>query len=230
MHFLRPTRLTWAAVAAIGGAVAASGAYLAWQYPTLPPLLAVHFGPHNTANGWQFKTWFRVMLPVIVQVALGGVSLVIATLLLWRPHDRGASGGDMLAARVAAEAVALFTSIWTLFQAYAAVALVGMWRRETGGLGPAYLLVLNAGILLSVVVAVRAHLTFGQPDARPDVPEHWRFRQLYLNRADPALFVPTRDGLRWTLNFGRPITAIIMAITLTIGVVVPFIILRLLLR
>ena len=50
----------------------------------------------------------------------------------------------------------------------------------------------------------------GQPAPKPYAPEHWRFGQLYKNSDDPALFVPTRDGSRWTLNFGRPVAAALM--------------------
>jgi uncharacterized membrane protein len=62
------------------------------------------------------------------------------------------------------------------------------------------------------------------------VPEHWRLGRLYRNPDDPALFVPTRDGSRWTLNFGRPVAAALIALVLGIGVVGPTMILVLLLR
>jgi uncharacterized membrane protein len=62
------------------------------------------------------------------------------------------------------------------------------------------------------------------------VSEHWRFSQLYKNPEDPALFVPTRDGTRWTLNFGRPIAAALLGVILMLGVVAPTIILALALR
>ena len=65
---------------------------------------------------------------------------------------------------------------------------------------------------------------------RPFVPEHWRFSQLYKNADDPALFVPTRDGTRWTLNFGRPIAAALLGVILVLGVVAPTVILVLALR
>jgi len=70
----------------------------------------------------------------------------------------------------------------------------------------------------------------GRPDPRPFVPGHWRLGQLYRNPDDPALFVPTRNGLHWTLNFGRPIAAALMATILFLGIVLPVVILGLLLR
>jgi uncharacterized membrane protein len=62
------------------------------------------------------------------------------------------------------------------------------------------------------------------------VAAHWRLGQLYKNSADPALFVPTRNGSRWTLNFGRPATAALLVVILVVGVVGPTVILMLALR
>jgi uncharacterized membrane protein len=70
----------------------------------------------------------------------------------------------------------------------------------------------------------------GRPEPRLFVAQHWRFGQLYKNPDDPALFVPTRDGSRWTLNFGRPVAAALIALILGVGVLGPTIILGLLLR
>ena len=69
-----------------------------------------------------------------------------------------------------------------------------------------------------------------RPTSVTFVAAHWRLGQLYRNPADPALFVPTRDGTRWTLNFGRPVAAALMGLILGIGIVGPTIILGLLLR
>ena len=105
-----------------------------------------------------------------------------------------------------------------------------MWQREMADRGSLYSLLELAGFGLTIAIAVRTHVRLGRPAPRPFVAEHWRFGQLYRNATDPALFVPTRDGSRWTLNFGRPATAALMGIVLGIGVIGPTIILGLLLR
>jgi len=171
------------------------------------------------------------LIPVFVQVALTLTLGSIGALLLSRPHgthDEAAS--DVKAASAAAECVALMTLIWVAFQGYAAVALVGMWQRERAGLGALYTCLELAGILLTIVAAVRAHGRVGRPGRRPFVAEHWHLGQLYRNPGDPALFVPTRDGARWTLNFGRPAAALLMVLILGFGIIGPTLILRLLLR
>ena len=204
--------------------------FLFSRYDSLPWLLPVHFKPNGFPNGWQYKTVARVLMPVFVQLALvitlGGVALLLLS------RSDGAQSGDTpdaKAAAAAAEAVLLLTLIWVAFQAYAAIALTRMWTRERAGLG-SYTTLEIVGVVLTLVVSVRARFKLGRPDPRPFVPEHWRFGQLYRNPNDPALFVPTRSGDRWTLNFGRPVAAALMGIILLVGCIGPTVILVLLLR
>jgi len=230
-RLVRPTFITWLALAASVVVVTGTVAFLVVRYDRLPDLLPVHFKADGAPNGWQYKTVWRVLMPAFVQVALVATFGSVGVLLLSRAHgehDRDAA--DVQAASAATEAVALIALIWIAFQAYAAFALEGMWYRQREGLGVLYTGLEITGVVASVVVFARARLRLGNPEPRPFVPEHWRFGQLYKNPADPALFVPTRDGTRWTLNFGRPVAAGLMGIILAVGIIGPAVILRLLLR
>ena len=230
-QMVRPTVLTKVAVVAGVAAIAWSVSFLLVRYAALPSELPVHFMSNGRPDGWQFKTYWRVLLPVFVQAALALILGAIGTLLLSRAHGvHDIDAPDVKAAATAAEAVALLTLIWVLFQGYVAVALAVMWQRQREGLGPVYNYLEIAGLVLTVVVSVRAHSRLGRPAARPFVAEHWRYGQLYKNAADPALFVPTRHGRRWTLNFGRPVAAALMGLVLALGIVCPAVILGLLLR
>ena len=171
------------------------------------------------------------MMPVLVQLALASTFGAIGFLLLSRRHGaHDAQAPDVRAAAVAAEAVTLIALIWVAFQGYAAWALVRMWTVERAGLGVVHASSSFSVSSLTGVVAVRAHGHLGRPVPRPYVAAHWRFGQLYKNRHDPALFVPTRDGSRWTLNFGRPKAAALLGLILLIGIVGPTVILILALR
>jgi uncharacterized membrane protein len=221
----------------------ATTVYLLLSYGSLPELLPVHFKRGGVANGWQYKTLGRVLLPALIQLLLAVTFGAIALLLLSRPAvasslpDRttDAEGesrlpADVRAAQAAAETVLLMAFIWVAFQAYGAYALVRMWTSGFGHLGRLYTVFEVVGLLLTGVVAVRGHVRVGRPAPRPYVAEHWRFGQLYKNPNDPALFVPTRDGSRWTLNFGRPGAAALLAVVLAVGVVGPTTILIMTLR
>ena len=225
------TPLTRAAVRVMVLTILGTAMFLVVQYPSLPSLLAVHFKVNGFPNGWQFRTMPRVLMPVFVQLALATTLGAIGVVLLSR---RRAEGGDTepdaKAAAATTEAVMLIALIWVAFQAYAATALVGMWTSERAGLGWWYVCLEVQGFLLTVIVAVRAQARVGRPVPRPFVPEHWRFGQLYANASDPALLVPARDGLRWTLNFGRPMATALLGVILAIGILGPTAILALLLR
>lgn len=255
-HIVMPTRLTWIAIAAILATISFTAAFLIARYPSLPFLLPVHFNRVDRANGWQYKTYARVLMPVLVQSALALTLGAIGTLLLSRSHHldddvarewapspgfgdpghssrsegRGSARAEEIAASTAAEAVALFALIWVMFQAYAGLALVAMWQRGRGGLGDWYVVATTAGVVLSAIVAVRAHKRLGRPAPRQFVAEHWRFGQLYRNPGDPALFVPTRDGSGWTINFGRPVATALIVFIVAIGIVGPTVLFSLMLR
>lgn len=261
-RLITPTRLARHAARASVVTILATAAYLVVCYPSLPALLPVHFRSGGVANGWQYKTLSRVLLPVFIQVSLAVTFGAIASLLLSRSRrgtdsagsgttaasadrlvpDETLDGGpagegpppdhapDIRAALAAAETVLLMAVIWIAFQAYAAYALVRMWSTGVGHLGVLYTVLEWGGLLLTGVVAVRGRARVGRPVPRPYVATHWRLGQLYKNPDDPALFVPARDGVRWTLNFGRPVAAALLGVVLTVGVIGPTIILILALR
>ena len=199
-----PTRATVIAAFFTAITIAATATVLLIAYPSMPDLLPVHF-VHGVPNGWQFRTVPRVIAPVAVQATLAITLWSVAALLLSRPHGAlEAAEPDVRAAAAAAEAVVLIALIWVAFQAFAGVTLAWMWMSHGSSL-PLYTPGELVGAALSIGVAIRAQRRLGRPVPRPFVPAHWRLGQLYKNPNDPALFVPTRDGRRWTLNFGRPV-------------------------
>jgi uncharacterized membrane protein len=230
-RIVRPTPLTWLAISASLSAIVFSAGFALTYYSSLPVVLPVHFMRNGYPNGWQYKTYARVLIPVFVQMALVVTLGAIGALLLSRSHgSHDKHAPDVKAASAAAEGIALMTLIWVAFQTYAGFALVRMWQRERAGLGPWYTYFELAGLLLTIGVVARTHVRLGRPSPRPFVAAHWSFGQVYRNPADPALLVPTRNGLRWTLNFGRPVAVALVGVILGIGVIGPTFILGLLLR
>ena len=231
LKIVRPSPLTWLAVGATLLIVVGSAAFLYQSYPSLPDVLPVRFNARSRPIGWQYKTYARVLMPAVVEGALVLVLGAIGTLILWRSHaDGDEDAPDIVAASTAAEAIGLIAFVWVAFQAYAAAALVQMWQRGRAGLGGWYPWITCAGVALSIAAGYRAHRRLGHPAPREFVAEHWRLGHLYNNPSDPALFVPTRDGSRWTLNFGRPVAAALLGIAVLVGVIAPTVILGLMLR
>jgi uncharacterized membrane protein len=231
MPFIPLSRPSRRAAAATGLMLLGTTAFLVVRYPTVPDLLPVHFNVYGFPDGWQYRTPGRVLMPVFVQLTLALSLGSIAGLLLSRGRDTlDRDAPDVRAASAAAETVLLITAIWVTFHAYGAVALLRMWTAGREGLGILYTVLEATCAAITVAVAVRGHARIGRPIPRPFVAAHWRFAELYTNPEDPALFVPTRDGRKWTLNFGRPVAAALLGVVLMLGVAGPTVILMLALR
>jgi len=225
-----PTPVTRGAMLTTALVILATALFLLLEYRWLPDLLPVHFNQSGEPNGWQYRTVARVLIPVAVQAMLALIFGSVAMLLLSRPHGaQDETAPDVRAAAAAAEAVVLIALIWVAFQGYAAVSLAQLWTSHRATL-PFYNLGEITGGVASIVVAVRAHRRVGRPAPRPFVAAHWRLGQLYKNPDDPALFVPTRDGRRWTLNFGRPVAGALLGLVLVTGILGPTLLIALALR
>ena len=81
---VEPTRVTRAAGVALLIVIAATATLLLIAYPSLPDLLPVHFSRRGVADGWQYRTLARVLIPVGVQVMLAMLLGTVAALLLSR--------------------------------------------------------------------------------------------------------------------------------------------------
>ncbi len=215
----------WAA-----GITLATATYLALVYATLPAQLPVRY-VGGEPMFFQIKTPLVVMLPSLVQVALLVTFGAIGLLLLWRAqpesHDL-ASVADGTRMRLAVQGVALLGAVWITVQALGAARLVAVWQGGSAGFGRIYngtvliSLILSTGIVWWTMRAVRQE----EPSPVAVDPSMWRFTNLYFNPRDPSLFVPTRRGMGWTLNFGRPLAIVLIAGVLAVGIGGPFLLAR----
>ena len=132
---------------------------------------------------------------------------------------------------VTAEAISLLAAIWVTFQSVAALRILWLWQWWQGTLGDAYLQSLVLAIVLSVIVGIRAavNLRYANPTSRQTADAHWRMAGLYVNPSDPALFVPLRNGVGWTVNLGRPRAVMFLLLFVAFGIGIPIVLLRLLL-
>src|SRR5215469_18887024 len=84
---------------------------------------------------------------------------------------------------------------------------------------------LMGGLLIVLVLALLWHPTFA---GFRDDDRYWYGGFFYNNPDDPALFVPKRFGLGWTLNFGHPQSKLVLIATLLLlllfGVLLPVLI------
>ncbi len=235
----RPTVTTLVSVGASIGVIAGTAGFILGRMPLLRRFVPVHFDADGIPNRWLPVSFSLVLLPVWIQLVLGVVFGTICTMLLHRAqHVRSAEGTEDIALKqerermlVTAEAVSLLALIWITFQGLAAVRILRVWQDWSGDLGQIYMQTLVVAIVLTVIVGIRAavNVQYANPTARQTDDACWKAGGLYVNRADPALFVPLRNRPGWTLNFGRPRAVLFLAFFLIVGLGAPFFLFKVLL-
>jgi uncharacterized membrane protein len=214
-------------------AITATAGFLLGRYELIPRGIPVHW--HNgRPDVFMPKSIGVVFVPLWTQLILATVIGAVAVLLLYRAQATGGDGDEAAHDRDrmlhGAEAIALLGFIWIAFQAVTAWGVTELWLNYGGGMGRIYNVGFITSIVVSIVVGGRAALRIGKPTARHVAdPTLWRWKALYFNPADPALFVPARFGYGLTLNFGRPLAVALMLGLLVFGLGGPYLLARMLL-
>jgi uncharacterized membrane protein len=169
----------------------------ALRYPDLPARIPAHFSLGGNADRWVRTSVVSAFFLVWTQILVTAVLAACAALTVRAPGESGARAVDWSARSLLIMAACLDLGFFLL-----------AWRTWSGadtlGAGTA---VGAAAAFLAGVAAVGVAVVATARDRRgasaPD-GDHWH-GFVYVNRDDPAVMVPKRHGIGWTLNFGRPV-------------------------
>ena len=233
----RPTLLTLLAVATTIASISGTTGYILGRAASVPSLLAVHFDEQGAADRFVRASYPIILVPVWIQLSLAIVFGAITAVLLYRAKKTRSAVESVVSRQerermlMTAEAISLLAAIWVMFQGLLAIRLIMMWQTMCCGLGVVYYQSLVVCIVLSAIVGVRAavYLEYPKPVMRETEPAHWRYPGIYFNPQDPALFVPLRNGVGWTLNLGRPQAILFVGVVLFFSIWAPVFISRVLL-
>jgi uncharacterized membrane protein len=214
----RPERFPWLwavpALLVLGVTVTAG----ILRYPDMPAVLVQHYNRYGVADRIAPKSVVSAFSPVFVQAGVTALILVL-TLLSFRSRPAQDAAAPVATAHryrayaprmakalllmAACTNLSMFLTAWQIWDATGApsVALA--------------LLPVVVGIVVLLGIAIRtgqngSRLPGGEDDentgvVQQDDDKYWRAGgTLYVNRRDPALFVPKRFGIGWTINFGNP--------------------------
>lgn len=244
-----PTRVStpigwYLAGAVLLAAVAAWGVSI---YDSLPDTVTTHWNAAGVADGFAPKSVWSVFGPLLIGLAMVAFLFSIARLTSRIPMRRVADYSaeqqlamqDLMQQMVGQIALALAALL-------GAISLLSWFAPNDVGLNLAVTLIglvlLFAAIAVFLVrqrkvvnqvrVAVRSSAASreeaGTPSTaapRADTPDddrYWKGGMFYLNRNDPALWVPKRFGVGWTVNLGHPagIAIIVIPVLIIIGVAI----------
>ncbi|HEY4152313.1 MAG TPA: DUF5808 domain-containing protein [Pseudolysinimonas sp.] len=209
--------IIWPALSAI--VLAAATAVDVALYPTLPDPIAVHFNFAGDADGFAVKSVWSVfgllMIGAAVVILLTVLSVVAARYSARvQPDDTAAQA--TLRTRVQRGMLTSLLSELAFVIALGISAIDLIQRLAPGAKGAVAACAI--GLVVLVMVVVIGNVARARTQLRPanvrnassprpdsvDDDEHWKGGLFYVNPDDPALVVPRRFGLGWTLNFGRP--------------------------
>jgi uncharacterized membrane protein len=227
--------IIWPALAAVVLAVAT--AVDVALYPTLPDPIPVHFNAAGDVDGWAAKSVWSVfgilMIGAAVVVLLSVLSIFAARYSVRVQADDTAQQASLRTQVQRSMLTSLLSEV--SFVIALGIAAIELAQRLLPGVKGATaasaigLVVLVMAVVIGNVVRGRAQLRPAnvrnpqnpRPDAVDD-DEHWKGGLFYVNSGDPALMVPRRFGLGWTVNLGRPAGIVLtVALLLVIAGLVP---------
>jgi len=212
-------------------AVASAGVvtvYGAGVYDSLPDLVPTHFAGSGAPDAWMARTWGSVFLIPLIGLVVGGVLSLMAWLTAragFGPGRTRAGVSPAVREHLQGSAARFLSAMAILTAVLLATIAIGSLRTALGlahGLGPGPLVLTFGMALVGLIGAVwlsrrRFHEAGG---------EHYKLGLLYVNREDPAIFVPKRLGPGWTLNFGNPFSYLVLAGLLALPVIVAVVLTR----
>ena len=216
--------------------LASAGLYAAHHWDELPARIPIHFDVKGAPNGWAAKGLFSVFGGAGFTALLCLLMLLFSYTLLRssRPGTTGAPSGTLrrvfLRGLLACEFLLAFVGT--------CVSIMPFATSPQGRQGITLLVIVAAmafplvllsylGIAASRAMGRGATAETGRQPARGDgTPDAcWRKGMFYVNKDDPALWVPKRFGIGYTLNFGNRWAWVVMALLLAIalaGLILPF--------
>lgn len=217
--------IIWPALAVI--VLAAAAAVDVALYPTLPDPIPVHFDVAGRPDGFAAKSVWSVFGILIIGAA---VVVLLSVISIFAARYAARTQADDTAQQATLRTQVQRTLLTSMLSELAFVIALGIsaielcqrllpgaaWTVAACALGLVVLVMVV--IILNVARArvqlrpanVRDPLT-PRPDAVDD-DQHWKGGLFYVNRDDPALVVPRRFGLGWTLNLAHPAGIALMVI------------------
>jgi uncharacterized membrane protein len=216
-------------------------AAVAWvtaqHWADLPARVPVHWNLAGEANRFVDKTPAAVFTTIVTAALMCGLMLATAIGLLRSRRVRvtgEAAPGEASFRRITTVVLLVAELLIALSVAH------GLLRGviPSAGLDRALVVLMTCGLAVVVFLVLmmlrlgqggsrRAPLTVGEAPVGDRTPDSaWVMGLFYVNHDDPALFVEKRFGIGYTLNFGHPLSWVLIGLLVGIPVLLGLLRLR----
>jgi uncharacterized membrane protein len=197
----------------------ATVAYVGLHWDEVPARFPTHWNLAGTPNGWTPKSVAAVFRgPAIGVIVCTMMWFTSYAVLRWTrlPRVTGAEGQQSRRVR-RANLVALLASEYLIALLFAWTQTVSLFADSASRQRlPLPFRVAPFVVLIVGTLAIRGMRRIAVADGPPagdSTPDRcWIFGRLYVNRADPALFMERRLGPGYTLNLGNPWSWLVMCV------------------
>lgn len=190
------------------------------SYPSMPGILAVHSGAKGVPDRVAAKSVGTAFSLVFVQLGMTALLVGIAA-AIYRSRPDIDPAHPVGSSRWYRQYMSLGVKALLGLVAMIDLGMLGssllMWTGTVTRWAPlvvALPILAAVGVTLVVLARNNRERDVGERDTgltHRDDDKNWRGGLFYINREDPTLMVPRRFGLGWTLNFGNPASAMLLA-------------------
>ncbi|MFJ5771179.1 DUF1648 domain-containing protein [Psychrobacillus sp. NPDC093180] len=213
--------------------------YTFMKYAQMPDMIPTHWGPSGQPDAFSEKTYFSAISMPLILLVMQGMFLLMSEGMRFagakiNPANKKTSVSQQLAFRK-------YSSWFALFMTITMTLMMGYFHLQTihPEVGPAWVMfTLPLIFLVLTFVGVGIYVVkVGQSGSRlkvkgdspsledkiaVDDDKYWKGGIIYINKDDPSILVEKRFGVGWTLNFGRPISWIVLFAPLILIIVIAF--------
>jgi uncharacterized membrane protein len=217
--------------------------HLHWD--RIPERFPVHWGLKGRPNGWATRTPLGVYGPLLFGAAMCAGLLLFnygITTFSRRIHVRGAAGETERRFRN----MMLWLMLGVEFLVALLLSWIGLLALRNSQEGPNITVIL-LGSLAVVAATIFICVRFGQggtrlagstsygvnsvmkpsPEGDRTLDRYWKAGIFYVNSDDPAVIVEKRFGNGYTMNFGHPLSWVILLLLVGVPLAFAFLVARL---
>ena len=198
--------------------VAGTAALLRLRWNTLPERFPIHWGINGQADHWASRSVTGVFGALLFDMALIGVLGMLGELIA-----RSSPGHEGRTTMVKTNRTILITCSWFVTILICLVSLLPLSHSPTTfvpvvTMGVTAFSLGTIGYVVFCAFRMKRIMIAGQNSTDG---QFWRAGVFYFNPGDSALMVPKRNGFGYTLNFGRPVCWLILAVILVVPLILP---------
>jgi hypothetical protein len=226
----------WTLQAGPFAALAGAALYLRSRWAELPERFPIHWGFDGRPNGWAYRSLAGVFGPLIIGAVIAAGMALVAWLRQRQARTAGYAHALVAAERRFRRAMlwAMLASEYLLVLVSIRVSLLPLEAAAPGGtagpprIAPFVALILIFVVTVTIILArigrgarleatrdgVANQQSGGVPLGRRSPESCWKAGIFYVNPDDPAIFVEKRFGIGYTLNFGHPLSWLILGLSI----------------